>query len=70
MWKRNKEVEHIPEGFRCPFCSSTQGYIRKVRVHPVGWILFVLLGIFPFGLLGLLIKERWQVCQHCKMKLG
>ena len=50
-----------PEGFRCPFCQSTRGYFLRSRVHPVGWFFFPL---------GLLLRERWQVCAHCKVKIS
>jgi hypothetical protein len=38
------------------------------RVSPLGWVLFFLLGVFPLGLLGLLLRERYRVCRSCKAR--
>ena len=61
-----------PVGFQCPYCRTTQAPTAKSEVSQLGWILFVVLLLMTcFGcVIGLLVRDHYQQCSHCKIRLG
>jgi DNA-directed RNA polymerase subunit RPC12/RpoP len=59
-------------GFECPYCCSTYPPAVRESISQTGWILFVVLLIvfFPVCFLGLLMKEKYEVCEDCGARLG
>src|SRR3981189_401050 len=51
--------------FNCPHCGCTEKPWQRSKLSVAGWIVFFLLGIFPFGLLGLLLREKYTICSYC-----
>ncbi|MBN9122217.1 MAG: LITAF-like zinc ribbon domain-containing protein [Planctomycetes bacterium] len=60
------------EGFRCPYCGSTEPPIVRRQVSGAGWAVFVILLIFTivFCFLGLFIQEDVRYCRDCGAKLS
>ena len=59
-------------GFQCPYCASRDLPMTQSRISQGGWIVFALMILFCFPLffIGLLMKEDFQVCSDCGIKLG
>lgn len=63
----------IDTGFRCPFCSSSNGYYVKSQMSNVGaavLILLLLIFCLPLFWIGFFIRESHQFCLNCNMKLS
>ena len=59
--------------WRCPFCQSNAGYEFISRTSSIGWALFVVMLLFlclPLCWIGLLIKDDFQRCRNCFIRLG
>jgi len=54
----------------CPSYLRTVQPVAVSRVRRAGWVLFFVFGVFPLGLLGLLLRESYRLCRACRARLG
>jgi hypothetical protein len=60
------------DGFRCPFCGTSKWPITSSRISTGGWVLFVglLFFCFPLCWIGFFVRESYDYCDDCGVKLG
>jgi DNA-directed RNA polymerase subunit RPC12/RpoP len=65
-------MSYVPPQYRCPYCGSTQRPHTLQKVSTGGWIVFavMLLVCFPLFFIGLLMKDTYQVCGQCGVRLN
>lgn len=64
---------YAPPIWTCPFCRWQGAPVNQSKVSGAGWIVFTLLLIFTCGIfcwVGLLMKERWTACGHCRTRVN
>lgn len=68
------DAAHSLPRFTCPYCGTHDGPMTRSRVSPAGWVVFVVLLLslfcFPFCILGLLIREEYNTCSCCGLRIG
>lgn len=61
-------------GFRCPFCGSTNPPLIRQKISTAGWVWFIILFGSCIGTLfcwiGFLMKDKYRVCGSCGITLG
>ncbi len=59
-------------GFQCPYCRTNVPPMIQQRISTGGWIVFAVLLVtcFPLCWIGLLMKENYQQCIQCGVKLN
>ena len=62
----------VAPAFLCPFCHATYPPLAAQRISPGGWVTFwvLLVLFFPLCWIGLLMKENYFYCAHCRVKLN
>lgn len=57
--------------WHCRYCSTRQAPMWKSEVSTIGWIVFAILLVTTCLLcwVGLLIRDKYQVCSVCKVRL-
>jgi len=65
-------VRVAPGGFCCPYCRSTKPPKLRSKVSTVGWVMFTVLLLTTCVLspIGLMVRENYRICSHCKITLG
>ena len=60
--------------FSCQYCQTNRPPTWKSEVSQVGWIVFAILLVScvtaPLCFVGLFIRDKYQVCSQCKIRLG
>ena len=58
--------------FVCPYCQTTRPPKWKSEVSQIGWLVFAILLVTTcvFCFVGLFIREKYQTCSQCKIRLG
>ncbi|MFK7767815.1 MAG: LITAF-like zinc ribbon domain-containing protein [Mariniblastus sp.] len=60
--------------FSCPYCQTNRPPVWKSEVSQIGWIVFAVLLVScvtaPVCFVGLFIRDKYQVCSQCKIRLG
>lgn len=57
------------QGFICPYCKSSARPRQEVKISHLGWILLFIAPILPICILGILLKDRYHVCEDCGIRL-
>lgn len=65
-------MSYAPPQYRCPYCGSPQRPHTLQKISTGGWIVFavMLLVCFPLFFIGLLMKDTYQVCGQCGLRLN
>jgi RNA polymerase subunit RPABC4/transcription elongation factor Spt4 len=58
--------------YRCPNCGTTAHPRIEEKISQGGWIVFAILLVvfFPIFWIGLLMKEKYQVCPVCRVQFA